>query len=363
MVTIEGFCDPHFNDVRDAFATNWERFDEVGASVAVTINGRSVVDLWGGWSDAARTRAWERDTIVVVASTTKGLTGLCGNMLIDRGLLDPEAPVTRYWPEFAQNGKDGVLVAHLFDHRAGLPFMPKGVAAEDWDAVVDALAAMAPRWPPGTAHYYHSVTYGYLLGEVIRRITGSSTGTFLRQEVCKPLGVDAWIGVPTELDDRCAEVCGQDAGFANEALRRYESPATNAHTNGRALARIFGALACGGELDGVRLLDQETLDDALSSEVTGPWIDFDERLFEPDGLVPRSTFGLRFARGFMRSSDMSWMGPSPGAFGSAGSGGSIAVADPDARIGFGYAPNSHLGPLAGVDSRPGLVLGTVYAHL
>ena len=316
MVTIEGSCDPRFEGVREVFAQNWDLFDETGASVAVTVDGRPVVDLWGGWSDAARTRPWERDTIVVVASTTKGLTGLCGNMLIDRGQLDPDAPVARYWPEFAENGKEGVLVKHLFDHTAGLPNMPRDVPASDWFGVVDALAAKRPRWEPGTAHNYHAATYGYLIGEVVRRVTGVTIGTFARREVCEPLGIDFWIGVPPELDDRCAEVCGAGAaGFDSAALRRYESPGGNGHTNGRSLARIFGALACGGEVDGVRLLSKETIDDALSTEVTGPWIGFDESLFEPDGPIPRSTSGLRFARGWMRSSEMSWMGPSPGAFG------------------------------------------------
>ncbi|MGE0795492.1 MAG: serine hydrolase domain-containing protein [Acidimicrobiia bacterium] len=363
MVEIEGFCDPRFERVREAFAANWDLFDEVGASVAVTVDGQPVVDLWGGWADGARTRRWERDTIVVVASTTKGLTGLCGNMLIDRGQLDPAAPVADYWPEFAQNGKEGVLVEHLFDHRAGLPNMPRGVGPDDWEGVVTALAAKRPRWEPGTGHSYHAATYGYLIGEVIRRVTGLTAGQFLRHEVCEPLGADAWIGVPPELDDRCAEVCGQAAGMDGVALRRYESPAGNGHTNGRALARIFGALACGGELDGVRLLSKETLDDAVATWMTGPWVGFDDDLYEPKGSVPRVTTGLRFCRGFMRSSEMSWMGPSPGAFGSAGSGGSIAVADPEARIGFGYAQNAHLGPLAGVDSRPGRLLQAVYASL
>ena len=219
-VTIEGYCDPRFDRVREVFAENWDLFDEVGASIGVTIGGEPVVDLWGGWSDAARTQPWDRDTIVIVASTTKGLTGLCGNMLIDRGLLDPEAPVAKYWPEFAQNGKEGVLVKHLFDHRAGLPNMPRGVAGDDWDGVVGALATMRPRWEPGTAHNYHAGTYGYLIGELIIRITGETTGEFLRREVCEPLGVDAWIGVPLELDDRCAEVCGQGAGM--DSVERSE---------------------------------------------------------------------------------------------------------------------------------------------
>ena len=152
MVTIDGHCDRGFEGVREAFARNWDLFAEVGASVGVTVDGRPVVDLWGGWSDAAQTKAWESDTIVVVASTTKGLTGLCGNMLIDRGQLDPKAPVANYWAEFAQNGKEGVLVEHLFNHTAGLPNMPRDIGPEDWDGVVGALASMRPRWEPGTAH-------------------------------------------------------------------------------------------------------------------------------------------------------------------------------------------------------------------
>src|ERR1700722_10124733 len=151
MVTIEGYCDPGFDNVRDVFAENWDLFDEVGASVGVTVDGRAVVDLWGGWSDAAKTRPWQGDTIVVTASTTKGLTGLCGNMLIDRGQLDPKAPVAEYWPEFAKNGKEGVLVEHIFNHTAGIPDMPRDVAFDDWDGVVEALAAKRPLWEPGTA--------------------------------------------------------------------------------------------------------------------------------------------------------------------------------------------------------------------
>ena len=174
---------------------------------------------------------------------------------------------------------------------------------------------MRPRWEPGTAHSYHAATYGYLIGEVIRRITGRTVGTFLREEVCGRSASTPGSACP-ELDDRCAEVCNQSGGFDSVRVRRYESPAGNGHTNGRSLARIFGALACGGEVDGIRLISQATLNEAIAHRVTGPWIGFDENLLEPNGPIPRGTFGLRFARGFMRGSEMSWMGPNPGAFGS-----------------------------------------------
>ena len=320
--------------------------------------------LWSGWLPTrAATVAVSASEVACTRETLLREERHGRDQRFVRAAVRKSARRSRYGLEFAQNGKQGVLVGHLFDHRAGLPNMPRGVGANAWDGVVSALAAMAPRWEPGTAHSYHAQTYGYLIGEVLRRITGVSAGTFLRREVCEPLGVDAWIGVPPELDDRCAEVCGQALGFAGEAIRRYESPASNGHTNGRSLARIFGAMACGGEIDGIRLLSKQTLDDAIATWVTGPWIGFDMSLLEPDGPIPRNIFGLRFGRGFMRASEMSWMGPNTGAFGSAGSGGSIGVADPVARVGFGYAQNSHQGPLAGIDSRPGRILQALYACL
>lgn len=365
---IEGSADPRFARVREAFAENWAQFAELGASVAVTVDGKPVVDLWGGWADGARTRPWERDTLVIVASTTKGLTGLCGNMLIEQGLLDPEAPVARYWPEYAVNGKEETKVQHLFDHRAGLPDIPAGVSPTDWDAMVQALAAAAPKWPPGTAHAYHSLTYGHLVGELIRRVSGLSVGTYLREKVCGPLEADAWIGAPAELDSRIADVvvAGDDpaAGFGSNslAIRRAEIPAGNGHTNARSLARIYGALASGGAQDGPHLLAPSTLNDATATWTTGRWFGWTDEMMARAG-VSHEVFGLRFARGFAMNSSFAWMGPNPKAFGSAGSGGSMAFADRDAGVSFAYAQNAHLEQGQQITSRSGRLIEALYESL
>jgi CubicO group peptidase (beta-lactamase class C family) len=357
MVKIEGFCDPQFKAVQDAFVENWDLFAEVGASVAATVDGKPVFDLWGGWSDAAKTRPWDRDTIVVVASTSKGLTGICGNMVIDRGLLDSEEPAATYWPEFAANGKGDVPVKYLFNHTVGLPDLPEGVDILDWEAMVTALAAAAPKWTPGTKLAYHAVTYGFLVGELVRRVTGQSLGTFLRSEVCEPLGADAWIGLPEALDDRVAEVVGDY--YDSPEFRRAEIPAGNGFTNGRALARIYAAVACGGSVDGVHLFSKQTIEDATFASVTGPW---EGGLEQVAALYP-TLYTLRFARGFKMNSSFTWMGPNSNAFGDAGSGGSISFADPTARVSFGYAQNAHLGPKADIKSRPGRVIQALYDAL
>src|SRR5881296_3102792 len=206
---IHGRCDPRFLAVRDAFAANFAAGREVGASFAATVEGESVVDLWGGSADAARTRAWERDTIVNVFSTTKAMTALCAHLLVDRGLLDLDAPVARYWPEFAQNGKRALPVHYLLSHRAGLAAIRQPLPTEafyDWDRMVGALAAETPWWEPGTTSGYHAMTFGYLVGELIRRVSGKTPGRFFRDEVALPLGCDFHIGLPAGEDHRVAQM-------------------------------------------------------------------------------------------------------------------------------------------------------------
>jgi CubicO group peptidase (beta-lactamase class C family) len=327
---IHGHCDPRFAPIREMFEANLAAGDDHGAALAVTVDGVTVVDIWGGYRDEGRNQPWAADTLVLIMSVTKGLTGLCGNMCIERGLLDPEAPVARYWPEFAAAGKDAVPVRYLFDHRAGLPDLPgfDRNAVGDWDAVCAALAAQPPAWEPGTAHAYHSLTYGWLVGELIRRVTGKRPSQFLRDEVCRPLGVEAWIGAPPEIDDRIADVMPDLGPLRMD--RRAEVPASNGFSNARSLARIFGALACGGELDRVHLLDPATIDAATSDAVTGSWYGG-----EPAPVLAK----IRFARGFELSSDMTYMGPNPRAFGHSGAGGSMAWADPERRVSFAYTPN------------------------
>src|SRR5580765_521433 len=208
-----------FANLREAFASNFASGNEVGASFCATVDGETVVDLWGGWADEARTRAWQSDTIVNVYSTTKTMTALVALLLADRGELDFEAPVARYWPQFAANGKADIKVSHLMSHSAGLSGWKQPIAKEDlydWEKVTALLAAQAPLWPPGTASGYHAITQGYLVGEVVRRIAGKSLGTVFREEIAEPLGADFHIGLPASEDDRVAELIppprGQGAG-------------------------------------------------------------------------------------------------------------------------------------------------------
>jgi CubicO group peptidase (beta-lactamase class C family) len=277
-MAIDSMCDARLRRVRDAFAENFARNGEVGAAVAVTVDGKPVVDLWAGHADAARTRPWTRETIVNVASTTKGLTAICAHRLVDRGLLDLQAPVATYWPEFAKAGKAAIPVHLLLSHRAGLPAVDAPLPTEalyDWDKMTHALAAQKPWWEPGTQHGYHEFTFGWLVGEVVRRIAGNSLGRCWREEVAAPLGIDCHISLAAEHDARVAEFVPipppppgepdfeeellKHAGpmvrkvFSNpprtvtdmntRAWRRAEIPAGNAHTNARALARVYGALA------------------------------------------------------------------------------------------------------------------------
>jgi CubicO group peptidase (beta-lactamase class C family) len=358
-VEIHGTCDPRFERVKEAFAKSFAQ-GEVGAAVSVVVDGETVVDLWAGHRDAARTKPWERDTIVNTYSTTKGMTAICALQLIERGELDPDAPVSELWPEFAQAGKADIPVRWLLSHRAGLAAVSKPLpegAATDWDCMVEALAAQAPWWTPGEKHGYHALTYGYLVGEVVRRVSGRSLGTFFREEVAEPLGADFHIGFGAEHDDRCAEMIpppptpgaadpmaaarkdpdslvgrafgNPDPGSRNvnsRAWRAAEVPAAGGHGDARGLARIYGALARGGEIDGVHVLSPETLEKATT-----------EQSFGTDAVL--SPLQTRFGLGFMLTQPMIPFGPNPNAFGHPGAGGSIAFADPDARLGFGYVMN------------------------
>ena len=209
MNEIDGYCDAHFHAVKDAFAQNFDLHGEVGASVAVMVDGRMVVDLWAGHADGARTRPWERDTIVNVYSTTKGMVAACAHRLIEKGLLNLDAPVAKYWPEFAQKGKERLPVRYLLSHKAGLPAIREPLPAGtlyDWNAMAAALAAEEPWWEPGAKHGYHAVTFGFLVGEVVRRVSGKSVGTYFRDEIGAPLSLDFHIGLAAENDARTAEM-------------------------------------------------------------------------------------------------------------------------------------------------------------
>ena len=383
---VQGECHPRFASVRDAFAANLCDRDEVGAAVTLVVDGETVVDLWGGHADLARTQPWERDTIVNVYSSTKGMTALCAHRLVSEGRLDLDAPVAEYWPEFAAAGKDALPVRWLLGHRSGLaavrPALP-GEALYDWSAMCAALAAETPWWTPGTAHGYHAVTFGWLVGEVVRRVTGKSLGTYFREELAEPLGLDFHIGVPDATHARCAEMSSIPFPSADEALnlaaviisdpegvaarafmnppsmalgvnhaawRSAEIPGANGHGSARDLARVYGALARGGEQDGVQVLDAAGIARCAEEQSHGP-----------DLVLSIPT---RFGLGFMLSQDRvdARLGPNRAAFGHPGAGGSVGFADPDTRVGFGYVMN-RMGPHILLDPRAITLIDAAYGSL
>ncbi|MBV8774828.1 MAG: beta-lactamase family protein [Deltaproteobacteria bacterium] len=386
-LTIEGDCESRFGRVKQTFIENFEQRAEVGAAIAVTVGGRPVVDLWAGHTDAARSHPWRRDTIVNVWSTTKGLCALCAHRLADQGKLDFEAPVAKYWPEFGAAGKDSIPVKFLLSHKAGLAAIRAPLQLEDqfnWNKVTSELARQEPWWQPGTKHGYHAITFGWLVGEVVRRISGKSVGTYFRDEIAGPLGADAYIGFGPELDPRVAEILAapppkpgqpdplmdllkepESVGakainnppnaIATEtvnsrAWRGAEIPGANGHSTARALARIYGALACGGELDGVKIISSASIPRCYTEQSNG----MDEVLKLP----------TRFSLGYMLSQPGAQLGPNQRSFGHPGAGGSLGFADLDARVGFGYVMNQ-MGEPSGslLDPRCAALIDAVYASL
>ena len=357
----------------------------MGAAVCVYLDGVRVVDCWGGHADAKRARPWTADTIVSVASTTKGMVALCAHMLAERGKLDLDAPTARYWPEFAQAGKQDIPVRWLLSHRAGLPAIRRLLPADalfDWSAMTAALAESAPWWTPGSRHGYHAITYGHLVGEIIRRVDGRSVGAFLHDEVAGPLRADFFIGVPEAVDARAATVLPppppaeptvwdtiladpesvSGRAFLNpprspdlvntRAWRAAEIPGANGHTSARGVARVYATLARGGELDGIRLLTPAAIDRAIVEQSSGR----DEVL----------TLPTRFATGFMLGlpGGVFNCGPGRRTFGHPGHGGSIGFADPDARLAFGYVTNQYItGTARHPDRRVASLVDAVYAAL
>lgn len=358
---IGGSVDPAFQAVADAFAANFEAGAETGASVCVTVAGRTVVDLWGGWADQARTRPWERDTLVNVWSSTKGIAATAAHVLAGQGRLDFDAPVARYWPEFAQAGKADLPVKYVLSHQSGLVDIEgeksPGIS-RDWEAICAALAATHPQWEPGTANGYHAVTYGWLVGEVVRRVSGAASfGAYLREAVTGPLGADFWVGLPASEHHRVAEIHREEApataaggtpaappapdspraramllagpayaGLPNSPEWRVaEMPGINGHGNARSLARVYTALANGGEVDGVRLMSPADVERAAALQVASQDL-------VVAGLTRRT---LGFMLPFAELGDVR----PPTAFGHGGAGGSQGFADPASRVAFGYAMN------------------------
>ncbi len=391
---VHGTVAPGFEPVRDAFVANFDQGLEVGAAFAAYHRGRKVVDLWGGVADRDRGTPWAEDSVILVFSTTKGATAVCANILAERGLLDVDAPVATYWPEFAANGKADIPVAQLLCHQAGLAWLDGPLTLEQtcaWTPVTEALAAEPPHWAPGTAHGYHATTYGWLVGEVVRRIDGRSLGTFFHEEVAAPLGLDFWIGTPEAVEPRVARLIsfglpaapgadgdgGDTEGFGglmallgpdsmivkalgtprgafadpdvwnSRQVRAAEIPAANGVTDARSLARMYAALV--GEVDGVRLLGAEQLSRAITQRTSGPNI----VLMDLD---------IQFGLGFMVPSSIITLGEAQGAtrgFGHFGAGGSAGWADPDAELGFGYIMNRMDIGLAG-DLRSSNLINATY---
>jgi CubicO group peptidase (beta-lactamase class C family) len=375
---IHGLCAAGFEPVRAAFAANFAERDEIGASVAVVAGGETVVNLWAGHADVARTRPWQEDTLTNVWSTTKAMTSLCAHLLVDRGELDMDAPVARYWPEFAAAGKADIPVRWVMSHKTGLTGLAVPAALTDyydWDKVTGLLAAQEPLFPPGTASGYQAITFGYLIGEVIRRITGQSCGRFFASEIAGPMEADFHIGLPEPEIGRCSEMLGvrpsEDeqaalaqayanahpaamAALVNPSLtgdeanaddwRMAEIPAANGHGTAQALATIFATLTDGSD----RLISARTRDAARAGEGT-----FTDLVLG---------FPLEFGLGYGLSGTDHHFGPNPRAFGHDGFGGSAVGADPEAGVAFAYVMN-RMGMNLVDDPRKMALIDGVYASL
>jgi CubicO group peptidase (beta-lactamase class C family) len=389
MTSITGTVADGFEPVRAAFEANFAQHGELGAAVAVYVDGEPVVDLVGGVAGEAG-EPYSDDALQLVFSTTKGAAAMCAHLLAQRGELDLDAPVAELWPEYARNGKGATTVAMLLDHQAGVPVVDDPPALDEVlaiDPIVEALAAQAPVWEPGTAHGYHALTYGWLVGEVVRRVDGRRLGQFFAEEIAGPLGLDFWIGLPDEHQDRVVPLVAsrpsagdfdpaaldpeivpllQDLATAyldpdsttNRALmldgrfllggghlawnlpevRASEIPAANGVTNARSLAKLYAA--CVGEVDGVRLLDEATVERAVAERSSGR-----DRV-----LVVPTRFGL----GFMLTSSFS---PLLGerSFGHPGAGGSLGFGDLEHGVGFGYVMSKMSSGLANDPRARGLI--------
>jgi CubicO group peptidase (beta-lactamase class C family) len=352
---IHGHCDRAFDAVRQAFAANFFERDEIGGGVCVLVDGRTVVDLWCGFADPERNQPWARDTLVCSFSVAKAVCATLGHRLVDQGKLDLDAPVAATWPEFAQHGKAAIPVRYLFDHRAALAYLDRKLAPGDlydWDLMVDALACSRPNDPPGDHECYLNMTFGYLLGELIRRITGRRLKQALAEDLSGPLDLDWHFAVddadlprlarliqrqpralfdlvrdqPDSLFARSMQGFGADEDFDSLAWRKAEVGSGTLHGSARSMARLFACLAGGGTLDGIRILSPASARTAITEQVRGhdPILDVD----------------IRFPLGYeLNNPPAHPMGPNPDAFGHWGAGGAFGFGDSEGNLGFGYSPN------------------------
>jgi CubicO group peptidase (beta-lactamase class C family) len=376
MQAVQGFAEPGFDELEAAFAELAPGFEEGGAGVCVYLEGRKSVHLWTG--TACAYSPWQESTVAATFSATKGFIAYCAAVLDDRGLLDPDSPVASYWPEFAENGKADILVRHVLTHTAGVLGLPdpgsvlswNGTGWDDYDAVAAQLAAAAPAWPPGTKTAYHALTYGWMVGELVRRVTGQTIGAFFASEVAEPLGLDAWIGAcPERLRERLAKVvatayseeesddllaaraitrdpetlCGSsylamDGGSLLDNLELVEGDLSPGQGGAsvQSLARFYAMLAAGGELDGTRLVSPETVKKFGTVRVRMPVAVEDLGLPKTD-LHSGTAWALGFSGndGPAIESPM-YFGPSDSAFGHGGAGGQSGFCDPERGLGFGF---------------------------
>jgi CubicO group peptidase (beta-lactamase class C family) len=375
---ISGLCPPRFAAVKDAFAANFteapEGLNEQAARFSVCVGGETVVDLWAGWADAAKTRPFDDRTLTPVFSTGKAVMALLISTCVERGLLDYERAVAEYWPAFGQAGKDRVTVGQLMSHQAGLPGFDTPVDPAIWFDRAAALARLceqAPMWPPGSASGYHPITIGLLAGELFRIVDGRSMGAALRQDFADPFGLDLWIGLPEAEHGRVAQMKKPTAaprlgvidavkraafldtgsapgGRGSAEWRTMELPSANLHGTARDLARIMGVLADGGTLEGRTVLSPGVRAEMLR-----------ERIHGRDKVVP---FDISWAAGLMRNEGLHIFGPNPTAAGHCGWGGSCAFADPDARVSGAYVMTRQSPHLIG-DPRAVRLIEALYASL
>ena len=376
---INGYCDERFNEAKNIFESSIKNGFELGGAICIEVKGEKVIDIWGGHLDHEKTQPWKENTIVNVFSTTKGIAAICLLQLIEKGLLDIDKPVADYWPEFSANGKEKLPVKYLFCHKSGLCGVREPLengAFCDWDFICNELAKQKPLWEPGSAHGYHAITYGHLVGELLRRIDGRSIGNYFREEIAEPLDLDFWIGLPDSEFDRVSDIYPSPPGplqflfpliaklprfmipgrakflldftdtskpvgaaFNNPPLnsgegmeantkkwRNAEIPAANGHGTARAIAKLYSVLANGGSLNDIHVLNADTIEKGRQTQSDGK------------DLV-LGGMHTRFGLGFMLGTENVSMGPNPNAFGHGGAGGSLGFSDPDNNISLGFVMN------------------------
>jgi len=378
---VNGYCDERFVEAKKIFEESIDSGFELGCAITLEVEGEVVLDLWGGHADLDKTEDWKEDTIVNVFSTTKGMAAMCLLQLVEKGLIDLDAPVSQYWPEFSTNGKEAIPVRYLLCHKSGLCGVREPLdqgSFTNWELICSELAKQEPFWEPGTAHGYHAITFGHLVGEVVRRVSGKTIGQYFSDEIAKPLDLDFWIGLPEDKFSRVTDIYPDIPGLLQKILmpilsriprslapdmvrmfldmgdpttpagaafnnpkmsmetgdmeanttrwRKAEIPAANGHGTARSIAKLYGALAIGGSRDGVHVLNPETIEMARQTESDGK------------DLV-LGQIHTRFGLGFMLGTEDVSMGPNKDAMGHGGAGGSLGFADPDNKISLGFIMN------------------------